>query len=507
MKNSQSILRACVIATILAVAVVIVNFSISSSRSHQPASLLVQDKYSDQYQLANLLNLPSYAGIGDQNGSSIHKAASKVAKQFPNSILSRYRAFPSVCATQPFRPYLRQAVDSYADDHRSLTNYSLIEADDSLLVHIDFNRNEHRTILSKHLLYAVNELSINFKRIVLLLPSNDINDKLSIRQGIEQSISKDSKSVPEIEVIYSENEDDAVVKMAHASHLLIHTGPTSALGALVNTHKVYYTPLIDDYMQNNRFRWLLNNATRIPLPQRVHRPELNLMGPVVPSCCKLDSFGVGDSEKVVCSNAASFQTNECWIMSVGCNGLWGFEEAIVERTGCKVHTFDCTGTWNVPKKLQGRVFFHKLCLGDKNETRPVKREGIGQFQPIRDLIEIGSRESGFDGIVLPSLAKMDIEGFEYMALRTMLEQEDKSLVPEQLALEIHVQITTSLDMFVPYQKRHGRQYYIVKEDEMIQFFEYLSSHGYELVYRSNNPYCRHCSEITMVKRHALPASK
>lgn len=117
-------------------------------------------------------------------------------------------------------------------------------------------------------------------------------------------------------------------------------------------------------------------------------------------------------------------------MSVGSRGKWGFERAVVERTSCKVHTFDCTGDWDIPEDLKGKVFLHKLCLGDKRETRPIKERIVGEFRPMNDLIEIGSLDSGFKNIVLPSFAKLDIEGYEFMAIRAMLEQEDKSMIPD-----------------------------------------------------------------------------
>ena len=509
-KRSQTSRRACIASVVFCFLFIIVTLSVPSVHQLRPSrSILSSYNHGNQYQLATLLNIPSYIGIGHHDGSSIHTTASKVATKFPNSILSRYRAFPSVCATQPFRPYLRQAVASYITDNE-LTNFSTIEANDTLLIHIDFTYYNHDSTLPQELVYAVNELSVNFNKILVLVSNDNSNDLSSLQESIEEAIPENDQAVSVVEILIPENDDDAAVKMTRASHLLIHAGAVSALGALVNIHNVYYTSLIDDYMQNDQIRWLVNNATRIPhLPGRagVHYPQLNLMGPVIPNCCSFDSFGTGDDKKVVCTNAASFKTNNCWIMSVGCRGKWEFETAVVERTSCKVHTFDCTGDWDIPEDLKGKVFLHKLCLGDKRETRQIKKRKVGEFRPINDLIEIGSRKSGFKDIILPSFAKLDIEGYEFMAIRAMLEQEDKSMIPEQLVMEIHVEVRIPLNMFTYHRTtKKGHKKYFVIEEKMAEFFAYVSGHGYELVHRSDNPFCKKCSEITMVKRYALPPS-
>ena len=38
----------------------------------------------------------------------------------------------------------------------------------------------------------------------------------------------------------------------------------------------------------------------------------------------------------------SAQRAQCVVISIGSNGEWEFEEDIVKRTRCTVHTFDCT---------------------------------------------------------------------------------------------------------------------------------------------------------------------
>lgn len=252
-KRSQTSRRTCIASFVLCFLLIIVSLSVPSVRVLLPSrSIPSPYTHDDQYQLATLLNIPSYIGIGNHDGSSIHTIASKVAKKFPNSILSLYRSFPSVCAAQTFRSYLRQAVASYINDNQSLTNFSTIEVNETLLIHLDFNYNDHETILPEELVYVVTELSVNFNRILVLISNDNTNDLSSLQETIEETISENNQAVSAVTIITSKDDDDTVVKMTRASHLLIHAGATSALGALVNMHQVYYTPLIDDYMHNDQ---------------------------------------------------------------------------------------------------------------------------------------------------------------------------------------------------------------------------------------------------------------
>jgi hypothetical protein len=53
----------------------------------------------------------------------------------------------------------------------------------------------------------------------------------------------------------------------------------------------------------------------------------------------MQSFGDGDDEKRVCGDA--FKTDDCVIISIGSMNQFGFEEAVFDRTKCRVEVFDC----------------------------------------------------------------------------------------------------------------------------------------------------------------------
>lgn len=59
------------------------------------------------------------------------------------------------------------------------------------------------------------------------------------------------------------------------------------------------------------------------------------------------------------------------LYSLGSNNQWKFEEAIVEKTSCRVETFDCTipETTLPPESIRHRVRFHNYCISDKDEGK------------------------------------------------------------------------------------------------------------------------------------------
>lgn len=62
-------------------------------------------------------------------------------------------------------------------------------------------------------------------------------------------------------------------------------------------------------------------------------------------------------------------THGCTIYSLGSNGDFSFERAMVKATPCEVHTFDCTvDRARVPARLHPRINFHRVCLGDADDV-------------------------------------------------------------------------------------------------------------------------------------------
>lgn len=112
-------------------------------------------------------------------------------------------------------------------------------------------------------------------------------------------------------------------------------------------------------------------------------------------------------------------SSSCVIYSIGSNNEWGFEEAIFSSTNCIVETFDCTvnSTVKPPAAIASRVRLHRYCLGSANN---------GEIRTLRGLHEITGIKTP------PTFLKIDAEGAEFSAMRTMID--DGYLLPLQIAM-------------------------------------------------------------------------
>lgn len=131
-------------------------------------------------------------------------------------------------------------------------------------------------------------------------------------------------------------------------------------------------------------------------------------------CGTIIRWGRGDDEKRLCQQRLSKDTgmqqrakrnsvmsvaDACTIFSLGCNGQWSFERLAFENTPCRVHTFDCTGTWPVPEALRSRVAIHRVCLG----TPSMVARKPSMFANYTGLLHMTGRHA-------PAFVKVDIEG-------------------------------------------------------------------------------------------------
>ena len=130
-------------------------------------------------------------------------------------------------------------------------------------------------------------------------------------------------------------------------------------------------------------------------------------------CGKIIRWGRGDDEKRLCQRRLhdyivsekqqraenSSVASACTILSLGCNGQWSFERLAFRNTPCRVHTFDCTGTWPVPEVLRSRVTIHRVCLG----TPSMVTMNPSRFANYTGLLQMTGRRA-------PAFMKVDIEG-------------------------------------------------------------------------------------------------
>ncbi|KAI9018341.1 methyltransferase domain-containing protein [Hyaloraphidium curvatum] len=209
----------------------------------------------------------------------------------------------------------------------------------------------------------------------------------------------------------------------------------------------------------------------------------DVLGPIGPRCRQIDRLGTGDLEKRVCGLQSMIGDQAaCHVISVGGNNQWEFEAAVHTRTSCKVHTFDCTVNGTVPQALQDRVFFYKLCLGAKDMPENSKRRFVNWATMLQT--------AGLDRS--PSYVKMDIEGYEFPALRSILDS-NRSLLPLQIAMEIHYMTHGHL-IDLPMHNR------LLTPGEIALFMMELFHTGqYLLLDRNDNPFCQHCSEVLLAR--------
>ena len=133
----------------------------------------------------------------------------------------------------------------------------------------------------------------------------------------------------------------------------------------------------------------------------------DLMGPVLGSVLGCDTpiprFGEGDGAKFACARAPLEAEKGCVVISIGCAGEWSFERGVASGAPqCNVHTFDCTGSWEVPPDIASRVTFHQLCVAPRTNIE----KGLVSWVDLLPMTGLGD-----NGILRPpALLKMDIEG-------------------------------------------------------------------------------------------------
>ena len=175
--------------------------------------------------------------------------------------------------------------------------------------------------------------------------------------------------------------------------------------------------------------------------------------PVVPFVCprgKLRVLGEpgSHSEKHVCAlDALIAQPRPCVFISVGSSGNFVFEAEIARLTParCAIETFDCTGTWSVPKALVGRVRLHQVCLDtvDHWGPSPATSEHLRRMMtpPAVEFLSWPSllRRAGLPPGVPPTFLKMDCEGCEATFFRALARAPPalRQTLPPQIAVEVH----------------------------------------------------------------------
>lgn len=220
------------------------------------------------------------------------------------------------------------------------------------------------------------------------------------------------------------------------------------------------------------------------------------IGPLGPNCTSVDRIQQRKDrqhyeDKFMCSyNDLSLPSTEdageCHMMSIGSNDQWGFESAVLQHAKhCQLHTFDCTVTTPKHKPDSRNVTFYSICIAgedrDDNETGRKYRTYDAMW-----------KMTGMRGP--PRLLKMDVEGFEYDVLSSMMPKSTfigPEYLPEQIVVELHY---ASRMYDLPWMLR-ARQ---ASEISMLVSHMYRAG-GYLPVHVDYNPGCAPCLEVLFVK--------
>lgn len=215
------------------------------------------------------------------------------------------------------------------------------------------------------------------------------------------------------------------------------------------------------------------------------------IGPIGPNCTSMDRIqqrakNPSYEDKFMCSYldlARVSSISSCDIMSIGSNDQWGFERAVMRHVpNCRTHTFDCTISKPQRKPTLDNVKFYSICIASQDLVQEGRH--YNSYATMYNL-------TGMKGP--PRLLKMDVEGFEYDVLSSMMSNaaEDDSLLPEQIVVELH----TATRMYdLPWLLR-SRQ----AAEVTLLIGQMYRQGGYLPVYVDYNPGCGPCLEVLFVK--------
>jgi Methyltransferase domain len=207
-----------------------------------------------------------------------------------------------------------------------------------------------------------------------------------------------------------------------------------------------------------------------------------------------------DQSKIMCGINELKKDKGCIVYSIGGNNQWAFEEDVLRKTPCEVHTFDCTGSISrFHKPNNDRLHFHHVCLGAKSAEAPETCGGTETIcGEVWTLLET-QRNLNHSRI---DLLKMDIEGYEWPIFEAWPELADKSvseqpLLPMQVLVEVHYH-TVFQDLWHHYNVSGDSGYFRFPLD-IVKFQAHLLKMGYVVVMRDDNRACGHCTELTLLR--------
>lgn len=272
------------------------------------------------------------------------------------------------------------------------------------------------------------------------------------------------------------------IRCEELRHLLFH--PTSTVDEI----RFEWERFLPVFVKTQLFDIYKQTGPEMEFPNSKEHARFDMLGPIGPRCrTPIESYGNGDEEKRACGlqqlqklNQVSTDTkHECVIYSIGSNNQWDFEVAIVQKTDCRVETFDCTvPNARPPEHVKHRVRFHPLCVSDADYELDGRK--YVSWKTLNQITGVPTQ---------PTFLKMDIEGYEFPVLKSIVDSG--VFLPVQIAVEVHIK-----DRMVGPKYDHR----LVSSMELYAFMNYLYKFGgYYLIDRNDNGNCAHCSEIVLAK--------
>ena len=136
----------------------------------------------------------------------------------------------------------------------------------------------------------------------------------------------------------------------------------------------------------------------------------------------------------VCGARTLFEERQCVLYSLGSNGDSSFEEGMLQKAACDVHTFDPFIAPEVKDSMRGRpgINFHDYGIA---ATTSLTESGL-QMKTIGDIMS--ELRHGWVDIL-----KLDVEGSEWSMFSSIYEKGGLGLHATQLLLELHYPSATS----------------------------------------------------------------